>query len=414
MTSLPGLEARLYSTLPHQQTILLKEATRIANRLELPTYLVGGAVRDLFMKQPITDLDLVVEGDANLLANALATALGGEVLAHSQFGTTKLRVFGQSIDVVTARQESYRRPGALPTVHPGTIAQDLKRRDFTINAMAMRLGPGSIQLLDPTNGQGDITAGLVRILHPTSFQDDATRILRAIRYEQRLRFQLEQHTEALLSRHVEILNTISGDRLRRELDLIFREEHAGDILLRAANLGVLSTLNPYLPDALTLQDQLRRLSQEGGAILPQQYLALLAYSTKDDQRDGFIQRLNMTRTWARVVRDVSLARDAADFLAREPSPVMAYRLLNPLNLKAIRTVAALTQNKPARDSLSLYLRELQHVRPMLNGHDIANLGVPPGPQVGALLEALRDARLEGKVHTREHEEAFILTSLQGS
>ena len=401
------LQARLSTALSPQWLTLLEGATQAARQLGLPLYLVGGAVRDLLMARPITDLDLVVEGDAGLLATALAEALAGEVMARSQFGTARLRVLGQRIDVVTVRRESYRRPGALPTVRPGTIDDDLGRRDFTINAMALRLEPVPMQLLDPTEGRQDIQGRLIRVLHPAGFQDDATRILRAVRYEQRLGFRLEADTQTLLRRDLRMLDTIGGDRLRRELALVFHEEQAVPMLLRAADLSVLSSVYPDLPDGPILEQRLPRLAVADGMAQPHHYLALLAYSLGRDQGEAFVRRLNMPATWARIVRDVALARDAADSLASETSPVAAYRRLHELGLEAVQVAAALVDDKGARHNLQRYLREWRLVRPLLNGRDLVRLGVPPGPQVGELLEALRDARLEGRVSTREDEEVFV-------
>ena len=407
MSGPSDLQARLSTALSPQWLTLLEGATRAARRLGLPLYLVGGAVRDLLMGQTIMDLDLVVEGDAGLLATALAEALAGEVLARSQFGTARLRVLGQRIDVVTARRETYRRHGALPTVQPGTMDDDLGRRDFTINAMALRLEPEPVQLLDPTDGQRDIQGKLVRVLHPASFQDDATRILRAVRYERRLGFRLEVDTETLLRRDLGMLDTIGGDRLRRELDLIFHEEQARPMLLRVTDLGVLTALFSPLPDALALEQRLSRFALADGMAQPHHYLALLAYSLRRDQAEAFVRRLNMPATWARVVWDVALARDATDSLAAEASPVIVFRLLNELGLEAVQVAAALASSEGARNNLQRYLQEWRHVRPLLNGRDLVRLGVPLGPQVGEMLEALRYARLEGRVSTREQEETLV-------
>ena len=375
--------------------------------MELPIFLVGGAVRDLLMGRSIMDLDLVVEGDANRLAVTLADRLDGEVVARSQFGTAKLRLAGQRIDLVTARRETYSRPGALPTVRPGTIADDLERRDFAINALALRLAPEPVHLLDPKNGRGDIAAGLVRVLHSASFRDDATRILRAVRYEQRLGFRLEQETETLVRYDLPMLDTISGDRLRRELNHIFCEEHAARILVRAANLDVLSALYSSLPDAAMLGSRLSRLVALDGPVQPLHYLAVMAYSMTSGQRAGFMGRLNMPATWARVVEEVALAREAANDLAEETSPVAIYRRLNPLSLEGVQIAGALALDDDAQYNVQRYLRKWRHVRPVLKGRDLARLGVPPGPQVGSLLEDLREARLQERIRTRQEEEAFV-------
>ena len=413
MTNTLDLQARLSAALPERGNLVVTEAIKAARRLGLPLYLVGGVVRDMLMGRAIRDVDLVVEGDAVRLASALAEALSGEVVARSQFGTAKLRVLEQSVDVVTARRETYKKPGALPTVFPGTIADDLARRDFTISSIALRLEPTPTQLLDPAGGQRDIQQRLIRVLHATSLQDDATRIMRAVRYEQRLGFHLEQQTEKFLRRNLHMLDTISGDRLRRELDLIFREEQAGPTLLRAVELGAMAALYPHLPDAPTMKQQLKRLSSSRGLAQPLHYLALLAYSMKDDEREGFIQRLTLTATWAKAVRDVALARESAAYLTTESSPAVVWRRLRGLSPEAVQVAGMLAGSEGARRNLHLYIQEWRHVRPRLTGHDLTRLGVPPGPQIGNLLEELRDARLEGRVRARADEEVLVTKRLAG-
>ncbi len=407
MLKLPDLQKRLDTAFSFQRATLLREAINAAGRLGVSLYLVGGAVRDLLIGVSITDLDLVVEGDAQSMASALATTLKGEVLSHSQFGTVKIHVLGQHIDIVTARRETYRRPGALPTVRPGTITEDLERRDFTINAIALPLTPGPLHLLDPRDGQGDIARGLVRVLHSASFQDDATRILRAVRYEKRLGFSLEKDTEKLLRRNLSMMDTISGDRLRRELHLIFREDSAAQVLARTAELGALSAIYPHLPDVTAIEQRLSLQSLPESPVNPLHYVALLASSMEHDQRQGFIQRLNMPVTWTRVVQDVALAGEAARSLTTEIAPITTYRLLRPLSLEAVQTVAVLSADETARENFRKYIQEWRTVRPLLNGRDLMRLGVLPGPQVGVMLEALRDARLKGRIRTRREEKAFV-------
>ncbi len=391
---------------PHRFA-LVQAAQAVANQQDVSLYLVGGAVRDLLIGRPITDLDLVVEGDAARLASGLAAALSGDVTHRSQFGTFKVKVGDDSLDLVTARTETYLRPGALPTVRPGDIAQDLARRDFTINAVALRLAPTPSVLLDTWDGRQDIARGVVRVLHPASFQDDATRILRAIRYEQRLGFALDSVTEDHLRRDLSMLATISGDRLRREMDIVFREEKAAAILMRLARLGALSEIHPSLPDPSTLDERLQLLSRMNDAVHPFHYLGLFVYSMTLPHSEELVQRLNMPVTWARVVRDVALAKDAAGDIDANTLAASVYDLLRPFNIRALQVVGALTSEKTVRESVKSYVSHWRHVRPHLDGHDLVRLGVPQGPQVGELLNALLNARLEGHVKTKEDERDFV-------
>jgi len=391
---------------PHRFA-LVQAAQTVANQQDLPLYLVGGAVRDLLIGRPITDLDLVVEGDAAYLASGLAAALSGEVTHRSQFGTYKVKAGDDSLDLVTARTETYLKPGALPTVRPGDIAQDLARRDFTINAIALRLDSTQPVLLDPWDGRQDIALGVIRVLHPASFQDDATRILRAIRYEQRLGFDLDSVTEDHLRHDLSMLSTISGDRLRREMDIVFREEKADAILMRLSRLGALSEVHSSLPDPSTLDKRLETLALMNDPVHPLHYLGLLVYSMASPHAEEFVRRLNMPVTWARVVRDVARAKDAVGGIDTNTSVARVYELLRPLNIRALQVVGALTRGKTARESVQTYVSKWRHARTLLNGHDLALLGVPQGPQVGELLKALLNARLEGHVRTREDEREFV-------
>ena len=407
------LKAVLEAHLTPEQVILLREAASAARSLSRPLYLVGGVVRDLLMEQPIQDIDLVIEGDALLLARTLTENLSGDVVARSQFNTVKVAVLGQSLDIITARHESYRRPGALPTVRPGGILDDLRRRDFTINAMAVRLSPEpSGELLDPLSGRRDLSAKLVRVLHAGSFRDDATRILRALRYEQRLGFRLEQDTAALLRRNLSMLDTIGGHRLRRELAFTFQEPDPARLLTRLAHLGVLGALHPSLARHRDVEPELTRLQHGIPQPQPLHYLAWLAYPLQPAEDESLIARLSMPKRWAAAVRDVVLARRAAPDLTSSASPVTVGRRLNGLSLEAVQVAAAMEADSAARERMTLYLEEWRKVRPLLTGRDLMKLGVLQGPQVGDLLDLLLEARLQGKTVTKADERALVRQRLE--
>ena len=401
------LKTKLHRTLGQLRSDILNGVVEIGAEYSVPIYLVGGAVRDLLMDKPVVDLDITVERDASTVAQALAAKLSGRVVSRSQFGTFKVEMTGESVDVVTSRRETYRRPGALPTVSPSSIDDDLQRRDFTINAMALRLAPGSVDILDPCKGQDDIRSRTIRVLHDGSFRDDATRMLRAIRYEQRLGFRLSRETEALLMSSVSYLDTISGDRLRREMSIIFKEEKAPAILLRAARLGLLAALYRHLPSEEELKRRLSAIQASAHTGNSRSYLALLAGTMSETEAEGFIQRLKMPPSEAKTVRDTVKARTAVASLDPNASPPRIVAALQGLDPYALQ-VAALLSHDEASSGLALrYLNEWRHVKPRLNGRDLARLGVLEGPRVGLLLERLRDARIEGEISTREEEEAFV-------
>jgi len=208
-------------------------------------YLVGGAVRDLIVGQDSVDLDLAVEGDGVSAARELARRLDGEAAVHERFGTATVRAGELAVDLATARRESYPRPGVLPEVQPASIEEDLARRDFTVNAMAVALSePGRGELRDPLGGFADLAVARIRVLHDRSFIDDPTRVLRAVRYEARLGFGLEHDTERLLreAAAADALSTISGPRVRDELMDLLREPAAPVAVGRMRDLGVAAAL----------------------------------------------------------------------------------------------------------------------------------------------------------------------------
>ncbi len=410
--SMPGdLSLLIEKHVGAQGLALLRDVGGVAARLRMPLFLVGGSVRDLLLNQRPRDLDLVVEGDATALAVEAARELQGQVLSVSQFGTATLLLGRDRLDLATARKEVYLRPGALPTVSPSTISDDLRRRDFTINAMAIALSAESFgALVDVFGGQADLQQRLVRVLHARSFVDDATRILRAIRYEQRLSLRIENETSLLLGEALEagMMDTISGDRLRHELHLMFQELDPARALLRAASMGVWRALYAPLDDV----QGLRRLAGSGiKADEPLLYLAAMSSHLTREEADGFIARLNMPGRWSQVVRDTAALREIVPDLRRTRSIIQLCRLLDDISLAAVQVSALLAEDMDVRERLDRYLSEYRYVRPTLSGRDILALGVPEGPAVGRVLGYLREARLEGRAASRSDEIAIVRSLL---
>jgi len=392
----------------------LRLAADVAARLDVHLFLVGGTVRDILAGNRPADLDLSVVGGTAEFPSELAQGLGGQVVARSQFGTSKLSMQGEVLDLATARKESYAQPGALPDVASGSIQDDLARRDFTINSMAISLSPVDWgQLLDPFHGRQDLQHGLIRVLHPGSFTDDATRILRAVRYAVRLRFQIEDTTSQLIERDRSYLDTIKGDRVRHELQRIFGEERAAPVLDLARRLGVLSAIYPTLGVDDSVSGALSRVEIHAEPDDGLQFLSVLAYFFSDGDRSGLIARLNMDSRWARVVADTGSVRDAAESVG-SPDVLRSqlHRLLRQLDPVAIGGAAIAADQPLVARRLRLYLSELRHVKPSLNGDDLINLGVPMGPMVGRLLDDLLTARLDGQLSTRQHEEEFVARQLE--
>lgn len=405
-----NMAGRIEEQMPAKLVGFIKAAGETAQKEQQRLYLVGGVVRDLLLKRDTLDLDLVVEGDAINLAQKLAGINQAKVTTHARFGTAKLQGDNMSIDVATARAESYARPGALPTVKPGTIRNDLARRDFTINAMAIELNPSHFgRLLDPHGGKHDLEHKLIRVLHQKSFIDDATRIWRALRYEQRLDFQIEPATLELLKRDIAMLVTISGDRIRNELELTLKEELPEKALLRADELGVLNKMRPSLKvDAWLTETFVLAREQYLDTPPPRLYLALLAYHLTTDENEQLISYLRLPKASSRVTRDTLAIKDRIEELSVNGlAPSRIYALLHGYSSTALTANSLATDSITTEEHIELYQNVLRYVQPALNGEDIKRLGIPEGPKIKEILQGLREAKLDGKVSTRKGEEDMV-------
>jgi tRNA nucleotidyltransferase (CCA-adding enzyme) len=397
--------------LPSELVNFMWMAGEIAHTRGEKLYLVGGVVRDLLLGQANLDLDLVVEGNAIELARRLKKTDQAKITTHSRFNTAKLEWDKWSVDLTTARTETYEKPGALPTVQPSSIEDDLARRDFTINAMAIGLNPGYYgQPIDPHGGRDDLKAKVIRVLHEKSFTDDATRIWRGLRYEQRLDFHLERKTLGLLQRDIAMLDTISGDRIRYEIECILKEKYPEKVFRRAAELGVLAKLHP----ALKGNDWLAaRFEQARAACSPEPpevglYLSLLIYSLTAEETGRFISRLRLPKALAQDLNDTIALKGKMRLLATPGmSPSGIYRLLEGYTSTALMANSLATESPAASQNIRLYLTRLKDIKIALTGKDLKRMGVEAGPDMKELMELLLKARLDGKISSKEEEEEVV-------
>jgi tRNA nucleotidyltransferase (CCA-adding enzyme) len=373
-------------------------------------YLVGGTVRDLLRGEPSFDVDVAVEGDAIELARALAAELGGRCRPHGQFGTAVVRYGDEEhVDVVTARRERYAAPAALPTVERATIEEDLFRRDFTINAMAISLKAADHgSLIDPFEGHTDLENGTIRVLHEESFVDDPTRIFRAVRYESRFGFRIDPSTEALARSSIVrgYVRRVSGARIREELIALLDEGEAPRSIVRLGELGLDEAIQPALAadrEAAELFSRLRELDARYELEVPVWRLGLtvLARRLGPAEAHALVGRLQLRR---RDARHVAAAIADGPRLVEElrdgglpASEIVA--LAEPDQPDAPLLALALADLEPLHD----YFDRLQHVRLHIGGSDLARLGLGESPRVGEILAELRRRKLNGEIDGRESE-----------
>jgi len=378
-----------------------------AAALEQTAYLVGGSVRDLFLNARVVDLDVVVEGDAVALAGRLGSRLGGTVHGPSQFMTAAVDLpEGGRLDLATARQERYPEPTKLPVVAPATIADDLRRRDFAVNAIAVRLTPsGAGELVDPCGGRQDLAARLIRVLHDRSFIDDPTRIIRAVRYAERLGFALEAHTRALLGQALEAggLEGVTGARVREEVVRLLAEPSPGATVRALVALGAAPAVFPGLRSQRRALEWLAQAPTALAALgvgepAARSWPYLLGALVAHWDARAVVRRLELDGEASAIVGAIAEAAQGelpAEIAGR--AGVADVHLDEALGGVAPAALVAywLRAGGEGRRRLERYARWLRRQSADLDGHDLQEQGVAAGPALGVGLRAGRRAKLRG-------------------
>lgn len=414
--------------LPQNIQSLLADLGTVADRLGITAFVVGGFVRDLLLNKSNLDVDVVIEGDGIAFAETFAREHDCRVRCHQKFGTAVV-IFpdGFKLDVASARLEYYLHPGALPDVEHASLKLDLYRRDFTINTLAIALNPAQFgELVDHYGGVRDLEERAVRVLHNLSFIEDPTRMFRAVRFEQRLGFHIGLQTEQLLRSAVRlgVMDRVSGKRLANELLLILAEREPLLALDRLATFDLLKALHPGLArqqDLHAVFSEARRVMDWYDLLYTGQpcrrslcYLLVLTSFLSGEGVRGFCQRLDLPQ---RDMEILVVQRTAGLHLlrrferrrtqARPPRPIDLHRWLSPLAMEILLFLMAVTSQERVRQWLSRYISQLRNVRPLLSGHDLKRLGVPPGPGYKVILHDLLLARLNGEVATVDDERRLV-------
>jgi len=423
-----NLAARLEAALPPARLKLIRLVAAQASEQHMAIYIVGGFVRDLLLDLPSQDFDVVVEGDAITLGKALGNKYGGRVTSHTRFGTAKWFVqeskvgkrelaedsqssIPEFLDLISARTEFYEHPTALPTVERGSIKLDLHRRDFTINTLALRLdGHHYGELHDYWGGLADLERGIVRVLHSLSFVDDPTRMLRAVRYEQRYGFEIEERTLQLMDEACPMLEKLSSERVRHDLDRILEESNWFEMLTRLSDLGLLKAIHPDLPAPVYQPGQPAGEFASylpPGLLPPKRTLAWLLWlgSVPPAKIKLLSRRLRFPSALTKLLLAVSSLRADLPSLAGAKPSAWVDRLQDVPEFAVY--VLTLTEDGETKMALQNYLDEWQHVKPKTTGHDLKELGLPPGPKYQNILRQLRNAWLDGEVKSSEVEAALL-------
>ncbi|MCB9450161.1 MAG: CBS domain-containing protein [Anaerolineaceae bacterium] len=410
-------------------SILVNVILDYAQETSASVFMVGGAVRDLLLRRRNLDLDFVIEGNAIQLAENLRDLFGGTVSSFQPFGTAKWKLDEQvaakmgvgpddlpeHIDFATARNEFYEHPTALPTTYHSSIKLDLQRRDFTINTLAVQLSPRPAmgRILDFYGGLHDLQGRLIRVLHSLSFVDDPTRILRAVRFEHRLGFTVEPRTAELIETALPMLGRITGERVRNELHLLFKEDAPENALLTLHEIGALKAIHPafVLDETLPARFEKIRRAQSPWSLAasPKElYWHAIACTIPLEKLPGLCNRLVLGQSLSQSVIDAAQLVQQADYLADpllRPSQIDQY--LASLTETAIFTGWLFIPDETVRENIRRYMLEWRTTQPETSGHTLREMGLKPGPCYARILSRLRAGRLDGEITTSEQERLLV-------
>jgi tRNA nucleotidyltransferase (CCA-adding enzyme) len=410
---------------------LITNISNLAKERDVKAYIVGGVVRDLLLDRKIFDLDIVIEGDAIAFAQELSRLYKKEFKKHHNFGTATVYFGKHHIDFATARKETYQHCGALPKVKPAGLKEDLARRDFTINAMALRLNKNNyLELVDFYGGLSDLRKSLIRVLHKQSFFDDPTRILRAIRFEQRFLFKIENITlrtmKSALAKNA--LNFVNSHRLRDELVSILKEPRPYRYIKRIQQLGDLSFLSKDLRLKHSDYKFLKRIEKalsfyykryKKHRKLDEWLLYLFAIVLKLSHKKllGFLNAFGIRK--GDRIRLLSTYHNLKKMnqLKVKVTPSIIYKILSPLSYETILFFYAYSQDQNIKKNIKYFFDKLCHLRLKLKGQDLKELGFKPYNLYSRLLEELLYIKIDKGLETKEQELEYvrkIFTSLKVS
>lgn len=409
--------------LPESVIDVLKNAGKNAEDLGITVYAVGGFVRDLLLRKPNYDIDLVVEGDGIKFAKYFASTYGARTTYHRKFATAVITLSENiKVDVASARLEYYERPAALPQVEMSSIKLDLYRRDFTINTLAIKLNPRSFgELIDFFGAKRDIKDKTIRVLHNLSFVEDPTRIFRALRFEQRFGFHLSKLTVSLIENAVKMnfFSNISGRRLLNEIILLLQEERIIPLIKRMGDFDLLKLVHPKIVFDTHMKEFLERIENVFSwfklLFIDEKYEQWIVYFAglidviKKDDTKNIMKSFSLTREETQKITCIKdkLPKILSKMYSTTMKPSAVYHLLKPLPLEAQLYMIAKTTDEKTRRSISHYFTHTKHVKVELTGNDLIAIGLTPGKIFKKILNAILDAKIDGVLKNREDEINFV-------
>ncbi|MEE8597620.1 MAG: hypothetical protein V3T09_07410 [bacterium] len=371
--------AKLKSSAKHQKKSVLNKTINFFVKSNFHAYLVGGYVRDTTLGIKPIDIDTVVEGNAIKAAKALNLKLKGKLCIYKEFGTASIITKAERIDLASARVEKYPSPAKLPHVYPSTIIEDLNRRDFTINAMAMSISKEDFgEIFDPFNGLEDIKKGLIRVLHKNSFNDDPTRIFRALRYKNRFGFKIEKKTKILIKEAIDkkMIKQLTGQRILNEIRLIFTEKKYQETIKDLSDLIIFKIKKKDL--------ELLPLLGPNRIYLYLSKLDTNEFPLKTEER--------------KIMQDLNKAGSIISRLEKTSKNSIIYDILYPISDQVINIIPLIRPE--LKKKINIYSR-LKKIKPFIKGNDLKNLKIKQGRKFKILLKKMLDLQLDKKINSRK-------------
>lgn len=402
----------------------IEEVGRYAQKNNFTAYLVGGFVRDLILKRDNLDVDIVVEVDAIKLARDFSKKKKIKAALHPQFKTATFFLGnGLRIDLATARKERYPQGGALPVVEPGVLRDDLYRRDFTINAMAVVINSARLgELVDYFGGFDDIQRKKIRILHDQSFWDDPTRILRAVRFEQRFNFTLEERTLRLLKIALKAgaASSVKPPRYFQEFKKILQEPQAPQkYIKRLQGLGALKFIDSvlYVSERIfgifeSIQENVlwfeKRFSNRRELDCWLIYFMPFFLNLSIRKTEAVLEKFNISRQdREKITASKNLKRDIKNLTRQNLKPSQIYKFLKPLSYENILFLRASASSALCKRRVDAFLLQLESIKPAITGEDLKRLGILPGQHMGRILNQVLCAKIDGAVRSYRDEVALV-------
>jgi len=409
------MRLEVFEKLPSDVAEILEFIQKTGWRQDRKIYLVGGVVRDILLGRDSQDIDIVVEGHASAVARETAKRYNAEIVEHPRFLTATVKFRWGEVDFSTARRERYPKPASLPDVEPGRIEDDLKRRDFSINAIAVSLNSeGLFSVLDPFHGVEDLRSGIMRILHRKSFTDDPTRAFRAIRYMARFGFNMEPLTKRLLAeaRDNEVLNNLTGSRIFNEMKLLLSEPAPDICVILLKKYGILRFFSEHLTITSKMLKTLSRISQIVNEFpLIEKWRVCMIALLKGSGENRIKDTIKMYPVDARLKQCLELLEDFNYTLkvigGKKIKNSRLYELLEKFPDELILYGMAYSETAGLWNNLQKFLSELKAMTAPLDGGDLRSMGIPAGPAYSKILRELLFKRLDGEITTKNEAKKLV-------